>query len=75
MRHESQFLTDSGVERLLHYMPACAEQATNPWARTFATDMAKRARWKNWRPSPKQAQVMQLMVNDLFANGESEVIE
>lgn len=55
------------LERLLHYMPICAVQAENQWARDFASDMAKRAHWKNWQPTAKQIDVMRRMVSDLFS--------
>lgn len=72
MRHAQFSATPSEVERLLHYMPTCAEKAQNEWARSFAADMAKRANWRKWRPSPKQVAVMRRMVADLFLHRGAE---
>jgi hypothetical protein len=63
------------LERLLFHMPACAQHATTAWAKTFAADMAKRAHWPRWKPSRKQIEIMQGMVNDLFGTSRNEVIE
>lgn len=75
MRHDRTFVSEAQIERLLHYMPACAREATNEWAANFAADMARRSHWRNWRPSPKQAEIMRQMVAELFANSDCEVIE
>lgn len=72
MRHERFSATPSEVERLLWHMPACAAQAQNEWARSFAVDMARRAHWRRWRPSPKQVAVMRRMVADLFVYGSKD---
>lgn len=75
MRHDQHFLTAADIERLLFFMPTCAREATNEWARTFATDMAKRAHWRNWRPTAKQAAIMAKMVSELFSDDDGRVIE
>lgn len=64
------------VDLLLHYMPQVAREATDPWARRFAADMAKKVNWRNWEPSPKQRAIMDRLVNELFSHVEEfEVIE
>lgn len=68
-------MTAAQVERLLFHMPANAERAPTAWRRQFAADMAKRAHWRKWRPSGKQIEVMQGMVDDLFAIRTQEVFE
>lgn len=70
-------MTDEELERLLFHMPVVAECATDEWVKGFATDMAKRSRWRNWRPKPKQLAKMRELVADLFAKrgGDDAVIE
>jgi len=63
------------LERLLFHMPACAQQARTEWLRRFASDMARRARWRNWKPSNRQIEVMRGMVADLFQHSTGELIE
>ncbi len=43
-------MIDTDIERLLYHMPVVAERASNAWTKKFATDMAKRARFRNWKP-------------------------
>jgi hypothetical protein len=43
--------------------------------RDFAADMAKRAHWPNFKPTQKQIEVMQGMVDDLFPQSRQEFIE
>ncbi len=59
--------TPSEIERLIHHMPAVADNAQSTWACGFARSVQKQARRKNWNPSTKQLAVMQKLVADLFA--------
>ena len=68
-------MTGPELERLLFYMPVCAEKARTDWLRNFASDMAKRALRRNFKPTPKQIEVMRGMVDDLFGRGREELIE
>ena len=64
------------IERLLFHMPVCAERAATAWGRQFAADMAKRAHWRNFKPTRKQVEVMQGLVDDLFPGSDgSELVE
>ncbi len=68
-------MTGAELERLLFHMPYCASKARTAWLRRFAADMAKRAHWRNWKPTRKQIEVMRGMVADLFSNSMRELIE
>ncbi len=59
-------MTESEIARLLYHMPVVAERASNPWTKQFAENMAKRARFRNWKPSQRQTQIMRQLVEDLF---------
>jgi predicted short-subunit dehydrogenase-like oxidoreductase (DUF2520 family) len=59
--------TPDEIERLLHHMPVVAQRAENTWAKGFALSVAKQARRRNWKPSPKQLSMMRSLVADLFA--------
>ena len=63
------------IERLLYYMPICAERAEDEWAKGFALSVTKQSRRKNWRPSRKQLSVMKKLVSDLFAHAGSNDLE
>ena len=66
------------VEELLWSWPTVCRMATNDWAKNFAASIAKQARRRNWTPSPKQHQLMNSMVAELYRHtGEDdfEVIE
>lgn len=65
--------TPDEIERLLHHMPVVAERAENTWAKGFALSVAKQARRRNWKPSPKQLSMMRSLVTDLFAYGSDDV--
>ncbi len=68
-------LSGPELERLLFHMPACVQRARSEWMRDFAADMAKRAHWPNFKPTQKQIEVMQGMVDDLFPQSRQEFIE
>lgn len=68
-------MTGSEIERLLFYMPVCAEKAATAWLRRFARDMARRAHWRNFKPTHKQIEIMRGMVDDLFGRRTGELIE
>ena len=63
------------VDHLLYYMPRLARKAESPWERKFASDMARRAKWRNWTPSEKQQEIMQGMVSSLFDEEPNDLIE
>ena len=58
------------VEELLFHWSAVVQRATNEWARDFASSIAKQSRRKGWRPTPKQAALMQRMVSELFTHAD-----
>lgn len=46
-------------EMLLFWAPILSRRADLPeWERSFCADMAKRAHWRGWWPSPKQESVL-----------------
>lgn len=59
------------LEHLFFYMPQLARSGASQWERDFADSMSKRAHWKNWQPSPKQIEIMQRMVADMFASDDA----
>lgn len=61
-------MTRDQVGFLLRLMPTVARRATNPSARRFARDMCRLRRREKWRPSPKQTEIMRLLVQDLFTH-------
>lgn len=69
----------SDVERLLHHMPAVAQQAGNEWAKGFASSVVRQSRRRGWTPSQKQTQIMRRMVSELFTHsqegGDIQLIE
>jgi hypothetical protein len=74
----------SELERLLFHWPSVAAAAQrgdcNEWARDFARSISMQSRRRGWRPSIKQHEIMQRMVNDLFLHtgtgeGDHQVIE
>lgn len=62
-------MSGAEVERLIWHMPTVAERATDPWAKSFATSIARQSRRRGWRPTPKQAAMMRRLVSDLFTYG------
>ena len=58
------------TEELLFHWSAVAQRATNAWAKEFAASIAKQSRRKGWRPTPKQAALMQSLVSDLFQRSD-----
>lgn len=69
-------MTEYEIERLLYHMPTVAERATDLKVRTFASQMAQRRKFRNWRPTPKQFAWMQRLVAELFQPHEAaEVID
>lgn len=62
------------TEELLFHWSAVVQRATNAWAKDFAASISKQSRRKGWKPTPKQAALMQSMVSDLFqhSNGEDD---
>lgn len=64
-------MTASELERLLHHMPTLAERGRTPWARQFCSDMAVRARWRNWKPTEKQSAMMEKLIAEFFEPSRS----
>ncbi|SFC77830.1 hypothetical protein [Tropicimonas isoalkanivorans] len=61
------------VEELLFHWPAVVRTASKGWPADFARSIASQSRRRNWRPSPKQRDLMQRMVSELFTNtGEDD---
>lgn len=50
---------------LIDQMPTVAEHATGTWARNFATSMCRQSLRPGWKPSPKQARMMRLIVKQI----------
>lgn len=71
------------LEEVLTHWPTvmqAAKNSPNPWVHGFVADIAKRRRWRNWKPTPKQLAIMQRLVTDLFREAgadadDFEVIE
>ncbi|WP_421906758.1 hypothetical protein [Mameliella sp.] len=70
--HDTFFTPADELERLLHYMPTIAREATNEWAKGFAGSVLRQSRRRGWEPSPKQLSMMRRLVSDLFAHGYDE---
>ncbi|SDL72316.1 hypothetical protein [Aliiruegeria lutimaris] len=72
MTHAHLYPTPSELERLIWHMPKCAEGADNDWSKNFAMSIVRQSFRKNWKPSPKQVNIMRRMVSDLFVNAGQE---
>ena len=58
--------TPRTVDELLWSWPSVCQSATTEWAKDFARSIASQSRRRNWKPSPKQHQLMQRLVNELY---------
>ena len=58
------------TEELLFHWSAVVQRATNAWAKDFSASIGKQSRRKGWKPTPKQAALMQQMVSDLFQHSD-----
>ena len=55
------------LDELFWHIDCIAQLADAPaWDRHFALDMARLARRRNWKPSPKQEATMRRIVADRF---------
>lgn len=62
-------------ECLIHWPAVCAA-ARGAWERRFAGEIAEKARKPWWRPTARQLEVMNRMVDALFyARGDNLLIE
>ena len=55
------------LDELLYHWSAVvrsAHRSGNEWAVGFAASIARQARRRHWRPSPKQAELMRRMVSE-----------
>lgn len=71
-------MSEGELERTLFHWHAVIARAPNGWARDFALSIEKASRWRRWRPTDRQAQIMRRMVGELFSGvraGTAEVIE
>lgn len=62
------------VEVLLHHMRSTASSHVE-WEADFARSVLKQSRRRSWNPSPKQAAIMDRLVDDLFNENDFNVIE
>lgn len=68
-------MSDDGLEELLvFWTPLALGKARSGWEREFLGDMARRANWRNWRPSKKQRATLERLVRELF-QPDPEVID
>lgn len=58
------------TEELLFHWSAVVQRAKNTWAKDFAASIAKQSRRRGWKPTPKQAALMQRMVSELFIHAD-----
>lgn len=56
---------DSFDELCLFWLPLVRPRARSAFERTFLEDMARRSRWRNWRPTPKQEALLRRLVAEL----------
>ena len=64
------------IEELIFHMPAIARGKGDEWVKGFAASIMKQSKWRNWKPSPKQAEIMRRLVSELFTEtDEMELIE
>lgn len=59
---------DRSVEECLHHWRAVIGAERDDWTRSFALSIARQAKRRNWKPSPRQLGVMRRLVADLFNN-------
>lgn len=52
-----------------------AKESPDPWVQGFVADIAKRRRWRNWKPTPKQLAMMRRLAAQVFEPDDFEVIE
>lgn len=55
---------------LLAHMPAVLQLSENLWATEFARSILNQSTQRNWKPSPKQIEIMRRMVADLISETE-----
>lgn len=60
------------IERLTFHMKTVARDSENEFASGFARSVLRQSKRPDWKPSPKQLSVMQALVADLFAHGNTE---
>ncbi len=53
-------------EVLLHWLPLAVRRARSRWEAQFLADMARRAHWRNWRPTAKQERQLRRICAELF---------
>lgn len=66
------------LDELLFHWPTVVRMAPKGWAHDFALSIAQQSRRRGWKPSEKQAALMQRLVADLFVdpiNDDFELIE
>ncbi|MEM1149841.1 MAG: hypothetical protein AAGI03_04690 [Pseudomonadota bacterium] len=70
-------MTESELEEVLTYRwPMVVRRAmaeSDRWTQGFVRSIARHAKRANWRPSPKQWQVMRRLVSDLGTGPEPEI--
>lgn len=62
------------IEVLLHHMPTIADRAENAWARDFSRSILRQSKRRHWNPSPKQREIMDRLVNELFGQEEELIV-
>ena len=75
---EIETMRPRSLEEVLSHWPAvtkAAKNKPNPWVQSFVADVAKRRRWRNWHPTPKQLAIMQRLVAELFQEADEDDFE
>ncbi|MAC79305.1 MAG: hypothetical protein CML66_14735 [Rhodobacteraceae bacterium] len=60
------------IERAIFHWPAVVSSAPDGWAKDFARSIATQSRRPRWSPTPKQAEIMNRMVNELFTHPDEQ---
>ena len=75
---EVEIMHPRSIEEVLSHWPAVMKAAkTKPdlWVQGFVADVAKRRRWRNWHPTPKQFAIMQRLVAEIFREADEDDFE
>ena len=66
------------LEEVLAHWPAvmtAAKTSPDPWVQGFVAGIAKRRRWRNWIPTPKQLAIMRRLVSEIFREADADEFE
>jgi len=63
------------LDELLYHMKTLARRPGTAWETNFARSMLRSAKRVSWAPSPKQLQIMQRMVSEMYCYDATDLNE